>query len=160
MKALLLSVFIAVLAGCASYDYTKVSAEQSEVSRVVAVPGADKAALYDRAAVWMASTFVSAQDVVQNTNKEAGRIMGRGIATIHITSGMTQVPYSYRYSIRIDVKDNRARIKFADYRDVQYQTEPEYGYLATPLIAKMNALAADFELSMKAEKEATAEADW
>ncbi|MEY8241111.1 MAG: DUF4468 domain-containing protein [Cycloclasticus sp.] len=160
MKVLLLSALVVLLAGCSGYDYTNVSPEQSEVGMVVDVPGADKDVLYDRAAVWIASTFVSANDVVQNKNKEAGRIMGRGVATIYITSGMTQVPYSYRYSIRIDVKDNKARIKFADYRDVQYRTEPKYGYLATPLIAKMNVLAADFELSMKAEKEATADAGW
>ncbi len=160
MKALLLSVIAFIVVGCSSLDYTKVSPEKSDVARVVDVPGIDKAALYDRASMWVASTFVSAQDVVQNKNKEAGRIMGRGIVTIYIAGGLTQVPFNYRYAIRIDVKDNKARIQFNDYRHVQYQTQPEYAYLSTPIIAKMNALAADFELSMKAEKEATADADW
>lgn len=76
-----------------------------------------KAELYTYAKSWLANTFVSSKSVIDMEDKEAGRIIGKGMFTKRVNSpfgnkvGMDVI----YFTITIDVKDNKYRIKLSDF---------------------------------------------
>ena len=72
-----------------------------------------KSDLYVKANQWLAKTFNSAKAVIQIQDKEAGKIIGKG-AVITMAGVFNNVEYVTRYTIFIDVKDNKYRIVISD----------------------------------------------
>lgn len=74
-----------------------------------------KSELFLLAQSWMAANYKSANDVVQMIDKEAGRIIGKGsLKAPAKPMGMGNY-YWVRYTITIDVKDNRIRCVLSDF---------------------------------------------
>lgn len=66
--------------------------------------------LYNRAKLWVANAFRSSKNVIQIDDKEAGTILGKGNFDVI----QTMTPYIIRFTFKIDVRDNRYRIRFYD----------------------------------------------
>jgi len=66
-----------------------------------------KEELFVRAHEWLAKTFVSSKEVLQLVDKQAGKLIGKGVF---------KVGYDYvNFTISIDVKDGKYRCVFSDF---------------------------------------------
>lgn len=75
-----------------------------------------KPELYIRARSWMANAFVSSKSVIEMEDKDAGRIIGKGIITFTTTYNlMYTAKHSVNFTITIDVKDGRYRCVMNDF---------------------------------------------
>lgn len=77
-------------------------------TEVVPVEGVSQQELYKRARSWFATTFHSANDVVQLESKDEGKIIGKGIAVINIGN----LPSDMHFTLTLQFKDNRYRYEF------------------------------------------------
>jgi Domain of unknown function (DUF4468) with TBP-like fold len=73
--------------------------------------------LYVNSITWIANNFKSAKDVIQMQDKEAGRIIVRGLLEIDGPSSLftTCGRDNVNFKITIDLKDNKYRIVFEDF---------------------------------------------
>lgn len=77
---------------------------------VVEVPGA-KDDLYVKAQTWFVNTFRDAKEVIQLQDKDAGRVMGKGLFRLTLV----MLTRSIHFTITIDVKDDRYRYTITDF---------------------------------------------
>lgn len=110
-------LFLLILSACAPalkvtpYEYP----DPFEFVTVNSLPGNSKDELYLRAHSWMARTFVSSKDVIQMSDKDAGRIIGKAIMTLRWSNGRRDY---VRYVITIDVLPGKSRLRLtAFYHD-------------------------------------------
>ena len=81
--------------------------------RVVEAPNKSKADLYKNAKQWFVDYFKSSKDVIQNEDKEDGKIVGKGILLIPFKGALgSNVMYNDKLSIQVDCKDNKYRLRF------------------------------------------------
>jgi hypothetical protein len=80
---------------------------------VVPVPGVSAAELYSRARLWVANTYRSAKAVIDLDDKDAGRIVAKGVFTVPY-AGLSSM--NIRGSLTIEVKDGRFRYTLTDLR--------------------------------------------
>jgi hypothetical protein len=74
--------------------------------------------LYVKAHEWLAKTFVSANDVIQMQDKDAGKLIGKGALSIQTDNGvlMGGVKTSYvRYTLSITVKTGKYKCVISDF---------------------------------------------
>lgn len=87
------------------------------IERVVQVDSVSKDELFDRAKLWVASTYNSSRNVMQIENKESGHIMGKALirynSNIFMGSGATQGIIDYTFNIYF--KDGRYKYGFSDF---------------------------------------------
>ncbi|GAB3221106.1 DUF4468 domain-containing protein [Algoriphagus aestuariicola] len=70
-----------------------------------------KEEIYNRALSYFIHTYNDANSVIQDKNEENGTIIGKGIfPNVHTGSGLVTRSFSVIHILRIDVKDNRARV--------------------------------------------------
>ena len=72
--------------------------------------------------MWLANTFNDSKSVIEYSNKENGTIIGKGILKNVSYNSMvgTSLPMDTRFTLKIEVKDNKTRLTFQDM--VQYPT--------------------------------------
>jgi Domain of unknown function (DUF4468) with TBP-like fold len=109
MKVIYFSILFLIIASCSTTQ--KIPLEDS-YEKIIEVPNLSKDQLYIRANAWFVEAFKSAESVIQFQDKEAGSIMGKYV----FKSSYTSNKYHYRNIISIDVRDNKARIKFYEPR--------------------------------------------
>jgi hypothetical protein len=75
---------------------------------VVEVPGKTKSDLYQRAQQWFVDFFKGSDNVIQNQDKDAGLIVGKGMLDFNarVALGMTLVVHDKLY-VKIICKDNK-----------------------------------------------------
>lgn len=78
---------------------------------VVQVDDVPKDKLYSRAMEWIALSYKSAQDVVQLSNKEDGKIICKGNfpVSLYMKSG------SVEHTLTLEFKDNRFRYRYTNF---------------------------------------------
>ncbi len=69
--------------------------------------------------MWLANTFNDSKSVIEYSNKENGTIIGKGILK-NVSYG-TLVQMDTRFTLKIEVKDNKTRLTFQDM--VQYPNQ-------------------------------------
>lgn len=69
-----------------------------------------KSQIYSDTKMFIAQTWKSAQDVIQNDDKETGSILIKGSTKQSITYGVSPYNYFYNYTITFLMKDNKVRI--------------------------------------------------
>lgn len=151
MKKILVLTLSLFLAACANHPrYNVIPPDQRGYKHIVEVPGLSKEELHQRAKEWVAITYVSGNDVVQDQNANTGRLIGRGVTSVAIDSGglMDVVMRSY-YSVVVDVKDGKARLQLGDYRWVQHGTSPTMALYINPLNKKMKEVSDSFDSFMR-----------
>lgn len=78
----------------------------------------DKNALYVKAYEWMAKTYNSSKDIIQMSDKEAGKIIAKSVIltpTIRNYLGGILGNEAVRYTIQIDVKDGKYKCVLSDF---------------------------------------------
>ena len=108
-KTLLLALF--------AVSFTNLIAQEAvSYSKVVQVDSTDKAKLFAMVHEWFASTYNSANDVIQMSDKEAGILVGKGAMT-YSYGKVSYVCYDGKvdYTIKVSVKDNRFKIELSNF---------------------------------------------
>lgn len=113
MKKLMIIVAMLVLVGCENMPVA-VPAKESSIENVINFPGYSKAQIYAATKSWIVESFHSAKAVIQDDDKEVGRIIGH-----------TNVPYvcpynsficgglrddRFNFTMRVDIKDEKIKI--------------------------------------------------
>lgn len=80
---------------------------------VVEVPGATKAQLYQRALSFFNNSFKSSKEVIQNSDKEEGKIFGNGVIDY---GGINTISFS----IEVAVKDGKFKYVFSGFDHTGY----------------------------------------
>jgi hypothetical protein len=75
-----------------------------------------KEELFLRSKVWLVKSFKSAKSVIQLEDKDVRKLMGKGMDTYLLHYGMNQILVTggVYYTIQIDCRDNKARIRIFD----------------------------------------------
>lgn len=75
---------------------------------------APKDELYQRSKIWLVNSFKSAKEVIQIDDKGSGQIIGKGNFDYPITVIFETAMWTCYFSVQIDCRDNKARIRIYD----------------------------------------------
>jgi hypothetical protein len=113
MKKLMLLIFAVSLFGCAGMEQAKDADKPIEL--IFDAPGKTKDQLFSATKSWIAETFVSAKAVIDDADKDAGRIIAKGRVVSPCKQGMGCLLTKYiAFTLRIDMKDGKARMTFSN----------------------------------------------
>ncbi len=79
-------------------------------TEIVDLPGLDKDEIYNRAHNYFVYNYNSGKDVIQIDDKESGQLVGKGIFPNVHTGGFPVLEFDVYHILRIDVKDEKARV--------------------------------------------------
>ena len=90
--------------------------ENLKFEKVIKTDSIGKSLLYATINDWFASTYNSANDVIQMSDKDAGIIIGNGSMS-YSKKGMFYMCYSgyLKYTIKVYVKDNRFKVVLTNF---------------------------------------------
>ncbi|MEO9300546.1 DUF4468 domain-containing protein [Acinetobacter pittii] len=119
MKKLLSLLFISTgMVGCAmSPPMTQTTQPMAEVTSVVEVPNKSRDQIFEASKIWIAKSFKSANDVIQYADKSSGVIVGKGNIQFPCEGFISCGAFGndkVNFTIKIETKDNKARINFSD----------------------------------------------
>ena len=82
--------------------------------KIIEVPETSKDVLFSRAETHVAITYNDANSVIQSKDKDTGILIGKGIyGDIFTFPGIFTAYCSFSHNLRIDCKDNKARISIS-----------------------------------------------
>jgi len=81
---------------------------------VIAADSVTKNQLFDNIKLWFANSFQSSNEVIQSSDKESGYIIGKGSQVLTPSIAGSAI-YYLKFSIRVDVKDNKFRFRLYDF---------------------------------------------
>lgn len=84
--------------------------------QIVEAPGVISADLFGASKKWFADSFKNPEQVVQSVNESTGQVIGKATSLVGVFKSKSKIEsyYSLKYSIQIDCKDGKARIRFYD----------------------------------------------
>jgi len=109
--ALVMSLF----GSCATMVGSDLTPDQARVVEIVECPGIDKDRLFVLANTWAVDAFVSAESVIQYSDKEAGIVKGKYIISFIEWGFFGSDPHKVSSTLLIEVKDGAARITIVTY---------------------------------------------
>ncbi len=113
MKNVKLVILIIVTISLTSYSLmfgTTASPEKRTFKRVIEVPNRSKNSLFVSANSWFVDTFDYAGSVIEFTDKEEGRIIGKYV--FNTFQGVQN--FIVRQTITVDVKDSKVRLTISN----------------------------------------------
>ena len=133
MKILSIALFAVILLGCAT------TFEERE--SVFEIPGVSQDEIYKRARLWIAETFVSAEDVITFDDADLGIVKGTAIGGYR--PALDWEGYvEFKYNFSVYTRDGGAKLDFQGARRIgQYSS---YGLNADSLAEYFDDLAEDF----------------
>jgi hypothetical protein len=129
IRGLLLASFALCAFSCAPSQ----EATQEEMTHefIVAFPGLRRGQVFDATMKWMANYFVSAKHVIEYQDKESGTIVGNGVGKVNTGSILGDI--SLYFTMNIDVRDEKARIRFENletsYNGMFFALKQQAGHL-------------------------------
>jgi hypothetical protein len=108
---------LAVIAGCATPNFTAVKEEDKTFSQVYETPGYNKDSLFEKVKIWIATNFKSAKSVIEYENKVDGTIIGNGVIAYPCSGVMdclTKGDWKVPFTMNVDMKDNKFRLTFSN----------------------------------------------
>ena len=136
-KALFGLAVLAAILGCASAPQP-LSSEKNIYQEVIEIQKPQNE-LFISSMKWMTDAFTSAKAVIEYQDKEEGIIIGKGTAQVGIHDGSGKS--SVEFTIRLEVKDNRARVTFKDMSIAKATTSGSYSTSAAGALGAALAIA-------------------
>ena len=101
------------------------SQESFTISKVITTEEVGKSMIYVAINDWFATTYNSANDVIQMADKEAGIIIGNG-SMDYSKKGIAYMCYGgwLKYTIKVYMKDNRFKVDITNFR---HSVKPDHG---------------------------------
>lgn len=112
MKKLMIVVGMLVLVGCTPMPVK----ETPPIMSVIDMPGYSKDQIYTATKIWIAENFRSAKAVIENDDKEAGRVIGNS-SIKYPCSGFSCVgkhDWTLYFTMRVDMKAQKMKITFTN----------------------------------------------
>lgn len=149
---------------------SSLSAQENFYWEVIDSTAKSKDQIYSATKVFIAETWRSAQDVIQNDDREGGTIIVKGLSVKEASVFTAQYRYVYRYTVTFQMKENKYRIflkdVFCESADLTSSTADPYvekihpfdgdncpptGTFAAPGITKKKAIRmmAEFKLELQ-----------
>jgi len=159
-KSILLSV---VILTASSFSLQARTIYTDEYIRVIENLKGDKNALFNDSKKWAANNFNSAQDVIQYESLSEGKLIIRAISSPVCDStvgrlqcgGYSQAKISF--NMTIDLKDNRARLKFGNFGYARFNNTPiDDATTYKLMINRFNFISDSFEKALSS----TSSDDW
>ncbi len=128
-----------MITSCVTGRYVKDADYPSpfEFHRVDTVDGT-QSKLFTKANEWVAQSFNDAKSVIQMSDKEAGKIVGKGVMSSQSSMGalIGSSTFYVKYTITITVKDGRYKIDLTDFIATDIITHDAYGGATSSTISK------------------------
>ena len=123
MRSILILIFISGMLSCAPTN--KIPATEAEKQMTVSIdaPNISKNELFTRVNEFMVIHFVDSESVIQYSDKEEGKLMGKYVGEYTRPNGSTNL---FKCVMSVDVRDNEIRLKFLR---PQYQVDNKYSTL-------------------------------
>lgn len=126
---------------------------------VVEAPGVSRSSLLFRANNWVDSVYKPNTKDVTDSDIGMTGFFGDDVVAIRHYSYSDHVVLEYQYSFSIDVRDNKSRLRFFDFRGVVTPSSVDYVYSDSQLREVVDLLAASFAGYMR-NKDGIAESDF
>ena len=112
MQKLITAVMMMIIAGCTPMPVK----ETPPIESVIDMPGFNKDQIYTATKVWIAENFMSAKAVIENDDKEAGRVIGNGRIKYPCSgfSCISRADWTLDFTMRVDIKDQKIRLTFTN----------------------------------------------
>lgn len=123
MKKLILIVVALVMTGCAGME--RAEDADKPIEFVLEVPGKTQEQLFSASKSWIAETFVSGKSVIDDADKDSGRIIAKGRVKHPCEAASACGSDSIGFTLRIDIKDGKIRTTYTNATDI---TPPTSGY--------------------------------
>jgi hypothetical protein len=149
----ILLTFLAVSGAFAAYY-------EAPFEKIFEAPGNSKDQIFDGSKVWIAEKFRSAKAVLEYENKEAGTIIGNGMIPYPCSGWkcMGASGWKVMFTMRVDIKDQRFRLTFSNFRVLgsvpgpngePIGTESSYNNVMNVLIAYGDEMLSSFARDKK-----------
>ncbi len=130
MRKVLLLVISVMLLGIFEACVPAHAVEKSKIEKslFISIKGVKKDIIFEKTKQWIASNFRSAKAVIEYDNKEEGTIIGNTI----LSTVCEPIPLNtisncnYIVSMRVDIKDEKIRIKFFNVQYSAYINNQKY----------------------------------
>ena len=109
-KILLLAVMALLLLPAIVFGQRNVPADSLVMQKIIEVPNVSQEELYIRANVWFVKYFKYADSVIEFSDKENGKIIGKYVFDYTVSLN----PYRSTQMVTVEVKDARLRVTIED----------------------------------------------
>jgi hypothetical protein len=90
---------------------------QVTYKQIIEVPGVSAGEIYNRSREWFATTFKSANAVLQMQDKEAGKLIGKGnFSHAYLVSAGVVLNYIIDFTVNVTIKEGKYRVIIDDYK--------------------------------------------
>lgn len=90
--------------------------ESYDFEKIIESKGENKSEIFIKMNEWVASTYNSANDVIQMSDKDAGKLIIKGLKKYRSTKfGYGCYEGLIKYTMKIDVKDEKVRVILTDF---------------------------------------------
>lgn len=135
LMAVLCAGLLVMAAGCAVEPALPESALR--VEQVVQLPGKNQQQVYLGVKMWLAQTFRSAKAVIELDDPQNGVVVGNGnIAYACLTGCMGKTDWRVAFTMRIEMKDQKARVTFTGLRILIPPQAGIHGPMDNPVYAQ------------------------
>lgn len=110
--------------GLSNIAYAASAEPLKEVSEIVEIPDLTQKQIFDSSKIWIAQKFNSSNDVIQYEDSNTGTIIGKGNMKYPCSNAWKCAAFSNQiilFTLKIDTKDNKARLTFSDLRSKSTQ---------------------------------------
>lgn len=114
-----IGVLVFAISGCAGMEVAKNADQPIEI--VQDAPGKTKDELFSASKSWLAETFVSGKAVIDDADKESGRIIAKGRIPRPCNQGldcMANNGHMIGFTLRIDTKDGKIRTTYTNLTNI------------------------------------------
>lgn len=121
MKKIFFVLAVLLLAGCAGMERSPDAGKPIEF--VLEAPGKTKDQIFSATKSWIAETFVSGKSVMDDADKESGRIIAKGRVKHPCGEKSYACGETIDFTLRIDIKDGKIRATYTNAFDHRDATE-------------------------------------
>ena len=114
MKQIIIAIAALLLTGCEGTQPIREADKGRPIEFVQEVPGKTKDDIFDATKVWVAENFHSAKAVIEDANKDVGRLIGNGRIDYPCDKGCVLSGRIINFTLRIDMKDGKFKTTFTN----------------------------------------------
>lgn len=112
MKKLMVVAVMLMMAGCAGME--RAADADKPIEFVLDAPGKTQAQLFSASKSWIAETFVSGKTVIDDSDKDSGRIIAKGRVKHPCEKSFACGNELIGFTLRIDTKDGKLRTTYTN----------------------------------------------
>ena len=113
-KAIIILVIILTTIAVNAQTISEIPKKNLSFEKVIQTENINKTDLFISVNEWFATSYNSANDVIQMSDKEAGKIIGKGVMNCNM-DGNSSYDGKINYTINVAIKDNRYKVILSNF---------------------------------------------